>query len=300
MDKEKRLYSRGCKSLMSNMKRKSVLLLFSASLLCMAVMASVVAQDRLVGVSEGDWFRYGYFVAYCSSNDPNATFLPLGLAGLRQTNETEWMLWSVLSRAPNVSSTAVFLKTVTHYSDGTENTDTGYIGVNLGSGIMVFKVISANLNAGDSVYSHIHSDSKISQTINRTYPGGPRETNYMNRTRHLDVVRMNGETMNGTRDEIVHWYWDRATGVLVEYSSETVMHIGNYTSTWSTSYRLIESNLWTVQEQSTWVTTIIILTILALITVTVSMLVYKRKHKSCYQDKLHPTTVNTLSYLPTS
>lgn len=294
MDKEKRLYSRGCKSLTSNMKRKSVLLLFSASLLYIAAMVSVVAQDRLVGVSEGDWFRYGYFVAYCSSNDPNATFHPPGLATLRQTNETEWMLWSV----QNVSSTeppspqceAVFLRTVKHYSDGTENTDTGYIGVNLGSGKMVFKVISANLNAGDSVYSGIHySDSKISQTINRTYPGGPRETNYMNRTRRVDVVRMNGETMNGTLDETVHWYWDRATGVLVEYSSEIVMHIGNYTSTSSTSYRLIESNLWTVQEQSTWLTTIIILTILALITVAVSMLVYKRKHKSCYQDKLHPT-----------
>ncbi|MCW3993198.1 MAG: hypothetical protein NWE85_01340 [Candidatus Bathyarchaeota archaeon] len=279
---------------MSNMKRKSVLLLFSASLLCMAVMASVVAQDRLVGVSEGDWFRYGYFVAYCSSNDPNATFHPPGLARLRQTNETEWMLWSV----QNVSSTeppfpqweAVFLEIVTHYSDGTENTASGYISVNFGSGIMVSKVISANLSAGDSVYSGIHySDSKIIQTINRTYPDGARETNYRNRTRRVDVVRMNGETMNGTMDEIVHWYWDRATGVLVEYSSEIVMHIGNYTSTSSTSYRLIESNLWTVQEQSTWLTPIMILTILALITVTVSMLVYKRKHKSCYQDKLHPT-----------
>lgn len=270
---------------MSNMKRKSVLLLFSASLLYIAAMASVVAQDRLAGVSEGDWFRYGYFVAYCSSNDPNATFHPPGLARLRQTNETEWMLWSV----QNVSSTAVFLKTVKHYRDGTENTDTGYIDVNLGAGIMVSKVISANLNAGDSVYSHIHSDSKISQTINRTYPGGPRETNFMNRTRRTDVVRMNGETMNGTLDEIVHWYWDRATGVLVEYSSEIVMHIGNYTSTSSTFYRLIESNLWTVQEQSPWLTTIMILTILALITVAISMLVYKRKHKSCYQDKLHPT-----------
>lgn len=261
---------------MSNMKRKFVLLLFSASLSYIAAMAPVVAQDRFVGVSQGDWFRYGHFVAYYSSNDPNATFSPPGLAGLRQTNETDWMLMSV----QNISSTAVFLKIITHYRNGTENTDSGYIDVNLGSGKMVFNVISANLNAGDSVYSGIqYSDSKISQTINRTYPGGARETNYMNRTRRMNVTRINSETMNGTWDETVHWYWDRATGVLVEYSSETVERIGNYTSIWSTSYRLIESNLWTVQEQSTWLTTIIILTILALIIVAVSVLIYKRKLK---------------------
>lgn len=245
----------------------------------MAVMASVVAQDRRVGVSEGDWFRYGCFVAYCSSNDPNETFHPPGLEALRQTNETEWMLWSihnVSSRSSLPPQRVVFLKIVTHYRDGTENTDTGYIDVNFGSGIMLFKVISANLNAGDSVYSDIHySGSKISQTINRTYPRGARETNYMNRTRRWDVLWINSETMNGTMDEIVRQYWDRATGVLVEYSSEIVKHIGNYTSTSSTSYRLIESNLWKVQEQSPWLTTIIILTILALITVAVSMLVYK-------------------------
>ena len=279
-----------------NVKKIVLLVLVSVCLLSAVVLTSS-AQERIVGVAEGDWFKYGDIDVSWNSDDPYVAFPPHGWELLAEMNETEWMLWSV----QNVSSTAVFLKTVKHYSDGTENTASGYISVNFGSGIMVSKVISANLSAGDSVYSGRHySDSKISQTINRTYPDSARETNYRNRTRHLDVVRMNGETMNGTRDEIVHWYWDRATGVLVEYSSETVMHIGNYTSTWSTSYRLIESNLWTVQEQSTWVTTIIILTILALITVTVSMLVYKRKHKSCYQDKLHPTTVNTLSYLPTS
>lgn len=257
------------------MKKIVLLVLVSVCLLSAMVLTSS-AQERIVGVAEGDWFKYGDIDVSWNSDDPYVAFPPHGWELLAEMNETEWMLWSV----QNVSSTAVFLKTVKHYSDGTENTDTGYIGVNLGSGIMVFKVISANLSAGDSVYSGIHySDSKISQTINRTYPGGPRETNYMNRTRHMDVVRMNGETMNGTSDEIVHWYWDRATGVLVEYSSETVEHVGNYTSTWSISYRLIESNLWKVQEQSPWLTTIIILTILALTTVAVSVLIYKRKPK---------------------
>ncbi|MDH5483030.1 MAG: hypothetical protein OEY22_09160 [Candidatus Bathyarchaeota archaeon] len=269
------------------MKRK-LYLLFSVLLFYLAALTPVMAQDRVVGVSQGDWFRYGDFVACYSSNDPNATFVPPGLAALRETNETEWMLLSVLNvsftSVLNVSFTSVSLEVVTHYRNGTENTDRGNISINLGDGKMASKVVSANLSVGDSIYSGIHyTDSKISQAANRTYPSGSRETNYMNRTSSMNVTRMNSETLNGTTEETVHWYWDKATGVLVEYSIETVENIENYTSTWSTSYKLIESNLWTVQEPPTW-PIIILLTILALIIITVSILIYKRKPKSFYSS----------------
>ena len=57
------------------MSKKIVsLTLFSLILLSAMVVTSVVAQQRVVGVNVGDWFKYRAITANWSSDDPNATF----------------------------------------------------------------------------------------------------------------------------------------------------------------------------------------------------------------------------------
>jgi hypothetical protein len=82
-------------------------------------------------------------------------------------------------------------------------------------------------------------------------------------------------TINGTGQAFTNYYWDRSTGILVEYSYKVIEQVGEYITTLSTSYRIIESNVWIVPEFPTWTSAILILAVL-----TVAIAVYKpRLHK---------------------
>lgn len=222
-------------------------------------------EDRTTGVSTGDWFKYASFVSSASTNDPNATFQPPGMQALREFNETAWMLLSI----KNVSSTTVSLETTTHFENGTEVLDSGYVNVYTGSGNMLFKIIAANLNINDSVYAMVHSEDKISNITDRMYPSGVRLAVYIMKEKKMNVTRLNSVTLNGNYDENVTHGWDRTTGILVEYSFHANEAMSAYTSNWSYSYELTDSNLWDVPEYPTWIPVMTIITVLTLFTLIV-------------------------------
>jgi len=252
------------------MKTKFVLLTLVSVFLLSEVIVTSSAQERTVGVSVGDWFKYGDINVSWSSNDPNATFPPPGRPWLEEINETEWMLMSV----QNILYTWISFQTIKHFKDGTEKTENGSINIDTGTGDMIYRAISANLNVNDTLYtSGLGSTMKINETVARTYPDGERETNHLNMTREWNITRyIDSWTINGTAYEFINYYWDRSTGILVEHSYEEIEEVGEYLTTLSMSYRITESNVWTVPEFPTWTSMLLILIVL-----TVAIAIYKRR-----------------------
>ena len=250
------------------MKKKTVLLtLVSVFLLSAMVVTSVVAQPRIVGVSVGDWFKYGDITVNWSSNDPNATFPPPGYEWMEMINETEWIKMTV----ENVSGTNITLPTLYHYKNGTEEASGGYVDIDTGDGENVtLNIISANLDANDTVYASGYlSTWKINETIVRTYPDGVRNTN------HLNMTSEQSWTSNETEYYFYHstnFYWDKSTGIIVEESFEDINQVGELLTTWSLLIRITESNVWVVPEFPTWTSILLILIVL-----TIAVVIYKRR-----------------------
>jgi hypothetical protein len=225
------------------MSEKIVLLTsFSVFLLSAMVVTSVVAQPRTVGVAAGNWFKYGTFDVNWSSNDPNATFPPSGWEVFADLNKTEWGL----IRVEDVSGTNVTIQQTTHFKNGTEAIEGGYVNVDTGDGNMSLVVISANLNANDAFYtSGSYSTWKINETIVRAYPNGARETNLLNMTyEHSWTVNETQYYYYFTMDI----YWDKLTGILVEDYYRLINQTGEYLTTWSALSGMTESNGWVVPE----------------------------------------------------
>jgi len=230
------------------------------------VVISVVAQPRIVGVNAGEWFKYGDITVNWSSNDPNATFPPPYWEELEGWNETEWSL----STVEDVSGTNVTFQFIYHFKNGTETTESGYIDLDTGDGNMTYMAISANLDAGDTIYtSEDHSGWQINETIVRTYPDSVRDTNHINMTSEYSM------TINETEYyyyNSMNFYWDRESGVFVEDYFEGINQTGEYTTTWSALSRITESNVWVIPEFPTWTPMLLVFVIL-----TVSIIVYKQR-----------------------
>lgn len=261
-----------------NARSKLALLLTVSFLLYVTVLTLVNAQERTVGVMIGDSFKYGYFTANYGSNDPyyETHTLPIGaLKVMQDYNETEWKLISVR----NITSYGdlISLQEVQHFKNGTEITFDESVDLYYGtvSGPVTYSVIAANLTVGDEIYESTHyMGQRITQTLNRTYGDVVRQTNFMNFTRlHSNIIRiMDSYNVTGTYDAIINSYWDRASGILVEFSINNIEQVENYTTAWSWSYRLMESNVWTVPEYST-----LPLILLISVTLAITMITYKRE-----------------------
>ena len=239
------------------MHRKLILLtLVSLFILSAMVVTLAVAQPRTVGVTLGDWFKYGDITGSWSSNDPDAVF------PLLELNETEWMLMSV----EDVSGTKITFQSTVHFTNGTEETGSGHIDIDTGDGNMTLMAISANLDANDTIYSSPgYSTQKINETIVRTYPDGIRDTNYWNITGEYNVT--------GFYQYIsMNWYWDRSSGIFVEMAQEYTSQTENYTTTWSVILKITESNVWVIPEFPTYTPLLIAFAIL-----TVSIVMIKRR-----------------------
>jgi hypothetical protein len=249
------------------MSKKIVLLtLFSVLILPAMVVTSVVAPPRIVGVAAGNWFKYGILDVNWNSNDPNATFPPSGWEFLVDMNKTEWALISV----EDVSGTNVTTQYTTHFKNGTEKIEGGYVDIDTGDGNMSLVAISANLNANDTFYtSGSYSTWKINETIVRTYPDGVRETNLLNMTyEHSWAVNETHYYYYFT----MNYYWDKSTGMLVEDYYEVINQTGEYLTTWSVLSRITESNVWVVPEFPTSASILLILIVL-----TATIAIYKRR-----------------------
>jgi hypothetical protein len=221
----------------SEMDKKLILLaLGSVLLLCAMVVTSAVAQTRVVGVTEGNWFKYGDITGSWSSNDPSATLPDFAF------NETEWMMISI----ENITGTNVTGQMTVHYVNGTEESKLSWIDIDTGEvKEEMLWIISADLDVGHTLYSAgEYSTWVINETVSRTYPDGVRETNHVNFT--VEYQLSNGIEIYQYIS--MNFYWDRSSGVQVEWSQEYISQIGETQTSWSFTVRVTESDIWIIPE----------------------------------------------------
>jgi hypothetical protein len=195
----------------------------------------VFAQSEVVGVSEGDWFSYGFSLDWYS-DDANMT--------LDEDEIFDYLMEGELVRFEvfGVSGSNVTGQFEINYENGTQKVIEGWVDVATGDGEFSNWVISSGLNANDYTYPSEFGEM-INETIIHTTQLGSRETN------HIEY-----SFGNNTSDNYymfgVNMYWDKEIGILVEMSFESEMMMeGNLTSA-SGGWKLAESNTATIPEFS--------------------------------------------------
>lgn len=225
------------------MKPKLILSTFiSAFLLSAMVVTGTVAQERTVGVAEGDWFTYE-LDAIWNSTDPDTPFPPLDYGDWEIMNGTEWVKMTITG----VSGTNISFQYLTHYKNGTEEIGYGYIDVDTGEEADgALTVISANLGVNDSIYaSGDYSTWAINETVTRTYPDGVRETNHINMTYEFSWTT---NELHYRLYQSINLYWDKETGILAEDSFEITNQTGPYLTTWAVTSRITDSSAGVIPE----------------------------------------------------
>lgn len=153
--------------------------------LCTALLMSflvinAVTAEISVGVKKGDWMEY------------RAVFTGTPPAG----HEVTWARTEVI----DVQGTVINLNITTKFADGTLINET--VTLNLATGQLGDEfIIPANLNVGDSFFDKYHGTVTITKIEERTYAGATRTV--------ISAIAAQST-----------YYWDKATGVLVEGISE--------------------------------------------------------------------------------
>ena len=227
---------------------------FILLLLVFPTVGSVFAQTQaLPGVSVGDTFTYDSTNSWNSTNPVDV--VPAYLIAQNQ---------SVLQiTVQQVTSSTVALERVWTYKNGTQQNSTEIDEVNSGlTGTIL--LYATNLTAGGLLFPGATDlPYVINSTAFRSYSGSFREIN------HIEV---NNTGIEGEAYSYLNLYFDKQTGVLVEYYLTTV-----YTATPNqtiTQHLLIkDSSAWTIPE---FPSTLILPLIMA--ASALALILYKKKH----------------------
>ncbi len=139
-----------------------------------------VLAEISVGVKKGDWIEYQVALTGSPPADHDVTW-----ARMEVTN--------VQGKAINLNVTTEFKNGTLLYENITLNLETGQLGDDF--------IIPANLNSGDTFFDENVGNITISGVEERTYAGATRTV----------VYAATSETT---------YYWDQATGILVEGNSQ--------------------------------------------------------------------------------
>jgi hypothetical protein len=155
-----------------------------------------VSAEISVGVKEGDWIEY-----------------KITLNGaIPEEHNVEWARFEVLA----VEGKTIEVNITSRFTTGTENTESSTLNLETGQIGDAF-IIPANLNNGEAFLEQYEGTITISGVEEKTYSGAKRNVVYA--------------TTSHTK-----YYWDRATGVLVEgistYSDFTLTTKVEKTNMW--------------------------------------------------------------------
>jgi len=205
------------------------------------------AQVRTVGVSEGDWFRYGFTLDW--DYELNATAEDFIFADFLQG---DWVTLTI----QDVTGTNVTGQFTIHFENGTEKLLTGSVDLVTGEGDLRNWLISADLNANDSLYA-TEIDEKINETLTQVHPWGSTETNHL-------VYSYNFSIEDDYSILHLDLYWDREVGILTEMSFEAEILQNGTLMDGSASWMLTEYNLENIPEftQQTFIFLIVSVTLM--------------------------------------
>jgi hypothetical protein len=219
------------------------------------IFVTAHAETAVVGVSLGETFDYSYMLTW-SSTDPTAippsTYIEL--------NKT----YSIQFKVTDISGSKISLEKTATFKDGTQTKETGYVDIDTGDIQINYGslIVSANLNVEDKLYPS-GGHAIVNDASTRTYPSGQRETNhYIFETTDQDYY------------EKIEIFFDKQTGVAVDYSYETTETSDGYTTTAHETLTSTNADVWTVPEFPT-----LIIPLLLLIAISI-VIVAKTKWKS--------------------
>ena len=232
--------------------------MISFSLLLSATMFVQLgfAQVRTAGVSEGDWFKYGFSFEWDSELD--MTFEDFPFADFL---EGEFVTLTI----EGVSGTNVTGQFTLHFDNGTEHIQNGSVDLVTGEGDLRNWLISADLSANDSLYTS-EINEKINETLIQTYHWGSRETNHLG----YSYQYSSGENYS---DLSVDMFWDQEMGILTELSFEAEVQLNGTSMDASALWIITESNIEDIPEftQSAF--------LVVIVTVTLLIYIFKKKAK---------------------
>jgi hypothetical protein len=213
---------------------------------------TMVQAQATVGVKKGDEFEYKTYSTF------HSTLFDAPSPDLVELNQTQWQRVTVT----DVSGSKISVQVLTHYKNGTEDVMDGFCDVYTGeTTVAQVAFIGADLNSYDTINPSASEPYYVNATLFRDYKDGQRETNLL----EFDVTGENEQV--GTYSRITQYYFDKTTGVLVEF-----FYSFYYTGLETTIYfYIVSSNVWVIPEFPAWI-------ILPLfVTVALSALAIKRK-----------------------
>jgi hypothetical protein len=238
---------------------RSLFMLYCLFLSSILIVQLGFAQTRIAGVSEGDWFKYGFSFEWDSELDPE----------LNMTSEefpfTDFLLgdWVTLT-IQDVSASNVTGQFLIHFENGTEKSQLGSVDLETGEGDLRNWLIAANLNADDSLYA-TESNEKINETTIETYYWGSRTTNHL-------IYSYNYIEGEDYSDLSLDMFWDQELGILTELSFIAEAQINGTSLEASALWTITESNIGNVPEFTNPILIISTVSLMFLI------LIYKRKN----------------------
>jgi hypothetical protein len=226
---------------------KSFYVAFSLLFSVLIIFQLGFAQVRTVGVSEGDWFKYGFTLDW--DYELNATAEDFIFADFLQG---DWVTLTI----QDVTGTNVTGQFTIHFENGTEKLLTGSVDLATGEGDLRNWLISADLNANDSLYAS-EIDEKINETLIQVYPWGSTETNHL-------LYSYNFSSEEDYSILCLDLYWDREIGILTELSFEAEVLQNGTLMDGSASWMLTEYNLEYIPEfsQQTFIIIIVAVTLM--------------------------------------
>jgi len=221
------------------MKKMLLFVFFVLGVLCFGTFGVAFGQMMsVVGVAEGDVFNYGY-TCYFSSNDPHA----VTPASFSWINQTAYFMINVTG----VSGSSVNFDTTLHGLNGSNSL--GACSMNVGTGVASISGYGGPSDASNFYFmasnvgmmGRMFPSSGVSPTINDTfmmsYMGGSRLTNHF----------VTNATQGGMMVES-DFYFDQATGMMVEWRQQTVQTNGNLQTNSTQLLKITASSVWVVPE----------------------------------------------------
>ena len=237
--------------------KKSFLVTFTLLLSSIISVQLCTAQIRTVGVSEGDWFKYGLDLDWDYELDESP----------EDFIYADFLKGDVITLAiQDVSGTNVTGQFIIRYENGSENVLNGSVDLITGEGDLRNWLISANLIANNPLYE-TEVDERINETITQTYPWGSRQTNQLLYSFNFS----SGEDYSALN---LGFYWDQEIGILTEMSIESELQQNGTLIDGSASLILTESNQRNIPEFPP------ILAVPLFIAATLLAIIYRRKRTS--------------------
>jgi hypothetical protein len=225
--------------------------------LCFAMIGVMMVQAQAtVGVKKGDEFEYKTYAIFYSD------LLDTPPSDLVELNKTQWQRVTVT----DVSGSKISVQVLTHYKNGTEDVVDGFCDVDTGeTTVAQVAFIGADLTAYDTINPSASEPFYVNATLVRDYKNGQRETNLL----EFDVTGENEQV--GTYSRITRYYFDKATGVLVEFFYD-FYYTGLETAIY---FNIVSSNVWVIPEFPAWVVLPLFITV-ALSALTIKWKAFKQ------------------------